>query len=88
MLMMATAQIISSWFLEQGSDFISLKWPPQPKIINPNKHIWDVVAIWEICIKDVQPFNLQQHCDVIMSTLIKLSKKSFKRLVVSVPISM
>ena len=34
--------------------------------LNPIEHLLDVVE-WEICIMDVQPTNLQQLRDAIMS---------------------
>ncbi len=43
-----------------------LKWTPQSPDLNPIEHLWDVVER-EICIMDVQPTNLQQLLDAIMS---------------------
>ncbi len=60
------AQIISDWFLEHDNEFTLLKWPPQSPDLNPIEHLWDVVER-EIRIMDVQPTNLQQLCDAIMS---------------------
>ncbi len=60
------AQIILDWFLEHDKEFTLLKWPPQSPDLNPIEHFWDVVER-EICIMDVQPTNLQQLCDAIMS---------------------
>ncbi len=37
-----------------------------PPDLNPIEHLWDVVER-EILIMDVQPTNLQQLCDAIMS---------------------
>ncbi len=60
------AQIISDWFLEHDNEFTLLKWPPQSLDLSPIEHLWDVVER-EIRIIDVQPTNLQQLCDAIMS---------------------
>ncbi len=46
--------------------FTLLKWPPQSPDLNPIEHLWDVVE-WDIRIMDVQPTNLQQLRDAIMS---------------------
>ncbi len=59
-------QIISDWFLEHENELSLLKWPPQSSELNPIEHLWDVVER-EIRIMDVQPTNLQQLCDAIMS---------------------
>ncbi len=64
------AQIISDWFLEHDNEFTLLKWPPQSPDLNPIEHIWDVVER-KICIIDVQPTNLQQLRDTIMSIWTK-----------------
>ncbi len=60
------AQIISDWFLEHDNEFTLLKWSPQSPDLNPIEHVWDVVE-WEIHVMDVQPTNLQQLRDAIMS---------------------
>ncbi len=46
--------------------------------------IWDVVER-EIRIMDVQPTNLQQLRDAIMSIWIKISEEYFQHLVESMP---
>ncbi len=76
------AQIISDWFLEHDNEFALLKWPLQSPDLNPIEHIWDVVER-EICIMDVQPTNLQQLRDAIMSIWIKISEECFQHLVES-----
>ncbi len=76
------AQIISDWFLEHDNEFILLKWPPQSPDLNPIEHLWDVVER-EICIMDVQPTNLQQLCDAIISIWTKISEEYFQHLVES-----
>ncbi len=74
------AQIISDWFLEHDNEFTLLKWPPQSPDLNPIEHLWDVVER-EIPIMDVQPTNLQQLCDAIMSIWTKTSDEFFQHLV-------
>ncbi len=76
------AQIISDWFLEHDNEFTLLKWPPQSPDLNPIEHLWDVVER-EICIMDVQPTNLQQLRDAIMSIRTKISEECFQHLVES-----
>ncbi len=76
------AQIISDWILEHDNEFTLLKWPPQSPDLNPIEHLWDVV---EIRIMDVQPTNLQQLCDAIMSIWTKISEECFQHLVESLP---
>ncbi len=65
------AQINSDWFLEHDNEFTLLKWPPQSPDLNPIEHLWDVVER-EIDIMDVQPTNLQQLRDAIMSIWSKI----------------
>ncbi len=52
--------------------------------LNPIEHLWDVVER-EIHIMDVQPTNLQQLCDAIMSIWPKISEECFQHLVESMP---
>ncbi len=61
-----------------------LKWPPQSLDLNPIEHLWDVVER-EIHIMDVQPTNLQQLRDAIMSIWTKISEDCFQHLVESMP---
>ncbi len=75
------SQIISDWFLEHDNEFTLLKWPPQSPDLNPIEHLWDV----EIHIMDVQPTNLQQLRDAIMSIWTKISEEYFQHLVESMP---
>ncbi len=81
---MHKAQIISDWFLEHDNEFTLLKRPPQSPDLNPIEHLWDVVER-EIRIMDVQPTNLQQLCDAIMSIWTKISEECFQHLVESMP---
>ncbi len=76
------AQIISDWLLEPDNEFNLLKWPPQSPDLNPIEHLWDVVER-EIHIMDVQPTNLQQLYDAIMSIWTKISEECFQHLVES-----
>ncbi len=78
------AQIISDWFLEHGNELTLLKWPPQSPDLNPIEHLWDVVER-EIYIMDVQPTNLQQLRDAIISIWTKISEECFQHLVESMP---
>ncbi len=73
------AQIISDWFLEHDDEFTLLKWPPQSPDLNLIEHLWDVVER-EIYIMDVQPTNLQQLRDAIMSIWTKISEECFQHL--------
>ncbi len=76
--------IIPDWFLEHDNEFTLLKWPPQSPDLNPIEHLWDVVER-EIHIIDVQPTNLQQLRDAIMSIWIKISEECFQHPVESMP---
>ncbi len=78
------AQIISDWFLEHENEFTLLKWPPQSPNLNSIEHLWDVVE-QEILIMNVQPTNLQQLRDAIMSIWTKISEECFQHLVKSMP---
>ncbi len=78
------AQIISDWFLEHDNAFTLLKWPPQSPDLNPIEHLCDVVER-EIHIMDVQPTNLQQLRDTIMSIWTNISEECFQHLVESMP---
>ncbi len=78
------AQIISDWFLEHDNEFTLLKWPPQSPDLNPTEHLWDVVER-EIRFTDVQPTNLQQLHDAIISIWTKISEECFQHLLESMP---
>ncbi len=78
------AQIISDWFLEHDNVSILLKWPPQSPDLNPIEQLWDVLER-EIHIMDVQPTNLQQLRDAIMSIWTKIFEECFQHLVESMP---
>ncbi len=78
------AQIISDWFLEHDNEFTLPKWPLQSPDLNPIEHLWDVVER-EIRIMDVQPTNLKQLRDAIMSIWTSISEKCFQHLVKSMP---
>ncbi len=69
-------QIVSNWFLEHDNGFTLLKRPPQSPDLNSIEHLWDVVE-QEICIMDVQPSNLKQLRDAIMSIWTKISEEYF-----------
>ncbi len=73
------AQIISDWFLEHDNEFTLLKWPPQSLDLNTKEHLCDVVER-EIRIMDVQPTNLQQLRDAIMTIWTKISEECFQHL--------
>ncbi len=79
-----TVQIISDWFLEHDNEFTLLKWPPQSPDLNPIEHLWDVVER-EIHNMDVEPTNLQQLHDAIMSVWTKISEECFQHLVEYMP---
>ncbi len=81
---MHKTQIISVWFLEHDNEFTLLKLPPQSPVLNPIEHLWDVVER-EIHIMDVQPANLQQLRDAVMSIWTKISEECFQHLVESMP---
>ncbi|MDF4981198.1 transposase, partial [Vibrio parahaemolyticus] len=78
------AHIISNCFLEHDNEFTVLQWPPQSPDLSPVEHLWDVVQR-EIHIMDVQPTNLQQLPDAIMSIWTKISEECFQHLVESLP---
>lgn len=78
------AHIISNWFLEHDNELPVLQWPPQSPDLNPIEHLWGVVER-EIRIIDVQPTNLQQLHDAIMSIWTKISEECFQHLVESMP---
>ncbi len=78
------AQMISDWFLEHDNEFTLLKWPPQSPDLNPIEHLWDVEER-EIHIMDVQPTNLQQLRDAIMSIWTKISEECFQHLLEYMP---
>ncbi len=77
-------QIISDCFLEHDNELTLLKWHPQSPDLNPIEHFWDVVER-EIHIMDVQPTNLQQLRDAIMSIWTKISEECFQHIVESMP---
>ncbi len=78
------AHITSDWFLAHDNEFTILKWPPRSPDFNSIEQLWDVVKR-EIHIMDVQPTNLQQLCDAIMSIWTKISEECFQHLVESMP---
>ncbi len=73
------AQIISDWFLEHDNEITLFKWSPQSPDLSPIEHLWDVVER-EIHIMDVQPTNLQQLRDAIMSICSKMSDECFQHI--------
>ncbi len=78
------AQIISDWFIEHDNEFTLLKWPPQSPDLNPIEHLWDVVE-QRFRIMDVQPTNLQQLREAIMSIWTEISEECVQHLVESMP---
>ncbi len=78
------AQTISDWFLEHDNEFTLLKWPPQSPDLNTIGLLWDTDE-WEIRIMDVQPTNLQQLRDAIISIWTKIFEECFQHLVESMP---
>ena len=74
------AHIISNCFLEHHNEFTVLQWPPRSPDLNPTEHLWDVVER-DIRVLDVQPTNLQQLRDAIMSIWTKISEECFQHLV-------
>ncbi len=78
------AQIISDWFLKHDNEFTLLKWSPQSPDLNTIEQLWDVVER-EILIIYVQPTNLQQLSDAIISIWTKISEECFQHLVESMP---
>lgn len=75
------AHVISNWIIVYDYEFTVLKQPPQSTDLNPIEHLWDVVER-DIRITDVQPINLQQLCDAIMSIWTNISEECFQNLVV------
>lgn len=63
--------IFSKWFLEH-SEFTILKRTTKLPDLNPAEHLCIVVE-WEILIISVQPKNLQQAYDAIMSESLQRS---------------
>ncbi|KAJ8417767.1 hypothetical protein AAFF_G00226100 [Aldrovandia affinis] len=76
------AHVISSWFHEHDNEFSVLQWSPQSPDLSPIEHFWDVVE-WEIHNMNVQPTNLQQLYDAIMSIWTRISEECFQHLVES-----
>jgi len=72
-------------FKRHVNEFTKLKRPPQSPDLISIEHLWDV-GEWEIRIMDVQPTNLHQLCDSVMSIWTKISEECFQQhLVESVP---
>jgi len=57
---------------------------PQSPDINPIEHLWDVVGR-ELHVLDVDPTNLHQRQDAILSIWANISKECFQHLVESMP---
>lgn len=56
-------------FLEHENELIALKRPPQSPDLNPTEQLWSLDMLErEIHITDVQPTNLKQQCDAMMSS--------------------
>ncbi len=66
------------------NEFTLHKWPPQSPDFNPIEQLWDVVER-DIHIMDVQPTNLQQLRDAIISIWTNISEECFQHLVESMP---
>ncbi len=64
---------------QTDNEFTLLKWPPQSPDLNLIEHLRDVVER-EIHIMDVQPKNLQQLRDAIMSIWTKICEECFQHL--------
>ncbi len=79
---MSQSSNISNRFLVNDNEFTLLKWPPQSPDLNPIEHLWDGVER-EIRIMGVQPTNLQQLRDAIMSIWTKISEECLQHLVES-----
>ncbi len=81
------AQIISDWFLEHDNEFTLLKWPPQSSTVTRSQSNRTPLRCGgtEIRIMDVQPTNIQQLRDTIMSIWTKISEECFQHLVESMP---
>ncbi len=71
-------------FLNMTMSSLLLKWLPQSSDLNPIEHLRDAVE-QEIRIMDVQPANLQQLHDAIMSIWTKIPEECFQHLVESMP---
>jgi len=66
------------------NEFTVLKWPLISPDLKPIEHLWDVVER-ELRALDVNPINLHQLQDVILSTWANISKECFQHLVESRP---
>ncbi|XP_047678769.1 vomeronasal type-2 receptor 1-like [Tachysurus fulvidraco] len=85
-------QAHQNWSIE---DWKNVTWSDESRLLlrhldgrspdlSPIEHLWDVVER-EIRIMDVQPTNLQQLRDAIMSIWSKISEECFQYLVESMP---